>query len=204
MKNTSVTQCHLCALGLWLLSQCCGQCFYDPGPQRWINRDPIGELGGQNLYAFAANDAVDLFDLFGLMDIQPPTSTEPDRDCMAKCEAQYNSCVANATMASLGVGGAAGGGQIFNKTGIKPPGGVAGGGLSGRFSSRTRLNNWPCGKTIGRVPVGTATLIGIAVSSSIGLLSAVRNTRAVWENALQKRISAPSRGHRTCRLTLHR
>jgi hypothetical protein len=40
-RNTSVTQCLLCAFGLWLLSQQCGQCFYDPGQQRWINRDPL-------------------------------------------------------------------------------------------------------------------------------------------------------------------
>jgi RHS repeat-associated protein len=67
MKNKSVTQWLLCAVGLWLLSQQCGRCFYDPGLQRWLNRDPIGELGGLNLYTFARNDSVDKYDAFGLL-----------------------------------------------------------------------------------------------------------------------------------------
>ena len=33
-----------------------GYRFYDPNLQRWLNRDPIGELGGINLYEFAQNN----------------------------------------------------------------------------------------------------------------------------------------------------
>jgi len=33
---------------------------------RWLNRDPIGERGGLNLYAFVGNDGVNLWDLLGL------------------------------------------------------------------------------------------------------------------------------------------
>jgi len=40
--------------------------FYDPGLQRWINRDPIQELGGLNLYDYVGNNPMNLFDLFGL------------------------------------------------------------------------------------------------------------------------------------------
>jgi RHS repeat-associated protein len=36
--------------------------FYDPNLQRWINRDPIGELGGINLYGFVGNDPLNLID----------------------------------------------------------------------------------------------------------------------------------------------
>ncbi len=36
--------------------------FYDPNLQRWINPDPIQELGGLNLYAFTLNNPVGLFD----------------------------------------------------------------------------------------------------------------------------------------------
>jgi RHS repeat-associated protein len=36
--------------------------FYEPHLQRWINRDPIGELGGINLYGFVANDPPNLVD----------------------------------------------------------------------------------------------------------------------------------------------
>ncbi|MBI3850013.1 MAG: RHS repeat-associated core domain-containing protein, partial [Verrucomicrobia bacterium] len=43
-----------------------GYRFYHPNLQRWLNRDPIGERGGLNLFEFAGNDPVDLFDRFGL------------------------------------------------------------------------------------------------------------------------------------------
>ncbi len=40
--------------------------FYDPGAQRWLNRDPIQEAGGINLYRIISNDPVGFIDLFGL------------------------------------------------------------------------------------------------------------------------------------------
>src|SRR6058998_1362990 len=40
--------------------------FYDPNLQRWINRDPIQELGGLNLYAFLQNAPTTVVDPFGL------------------------------------------------------------------------------------------------------------------------------------------
>jgi RHS repeat-associated protein len=39
-----------------------GYRFYDPNTQRWLNRDPIEESGGINLYGFVFNDPVDLYD----------------------------------------------------------------------------------------------------------------------------------------------
>src|SRR6516225_7445185 len=66
MRNKILTQWLLCALGLWLLSQQCGQCFYDPGSQRWINRDPIGEDGGNNLLCFVFNNPANYLDGRGL------------------------------------------------------------------------------------------------------------------------------------------
>src|SRR2546423_1265890 len=42
--------------------------FYDPNLQRWINRDPLVELGGFNLYDFVYNSPLDLVDLWGLAD----------------------------------------------------------------------------------------------------------------------------------------
>ena len=141
---------------------------YDPGTQRWINRDPIEENGGINLYAFVGNDGVDLIDSFGLVELPPPTTTEPDRDCAAGCGKAYDSCVANVVWGSVGLGGLAGGGQGYNKTGLKPRSGVAGGGPNGKYSSRTRLNRWPGGKAIGRAPVGVAVLATIAVSEALG------------------------------------
>jgi RHS repeat-associated protein len=43
-----------------------GYRFYDPANGRWINRDPIGERGGVNLYGMVGNDGVNWVDLFGL------------------------------------------------------------------------------------------------------------------------------------------
>ena len=43
-----------------------GYRFYDPYLQRWVNRDPIGEIGGSNLYGFVLNNPVGLIDLQGL------------------------------------------------------------------------------------------------------------------------------------------
>ncbi|MCI5193369.1 MAG: RHS repeat-associated core domain-containing protein, partial [Candidatus Electrothrix sp. AU1_5] len=43
-----------------------GYRFYAPGVGRWINRDPIGEAGGINLYGFVGNDPIDNIDYLGL------------------------------------------------------------------------------------------------------------------------------------------
>ncbi|MCI5180814.1 MAG: RHS repeat-associated core domain-containing protein, partial [Candidatus Electrothrix sp. AW3_4] len=42
-----------------------GYRFYAPGVGRWINRDPIGEAGGMNLYGFVFNNPVSLVDPTG-------------------------------------------------------------------------------------------------------------------------------------------
>jgi RHS repeat-associated protein len=43
-----------------------GYRFYDPQAQRWINRDPLGEAGGMNLYGFVGNGPVGAVDSSGL------------------------------------------------------------------------------------------------------------------------------------------
>jgi hypothetical protein len=40
--------------------------FYDPGVQRWINRDPINERGGMNLYRYVGNQPTSKVDPRGL------------------------------------------------------------------------------------------------------------------------------------------
>ncbi len=40
--------------------------FYDPNLQRWINRDPVEEEGGNNLYGFVGNDPISSADPVGL------------------------------------------------------------------------------------------------------------------------------------------
>ena len=42
-----------------------GYRWYDPNLQRWLNRDPIQELGGINLYGFVGNDTINKVDPWG-------------------------------------------------------------------------------------------------------------------------------------------
>ena len=49
-------------LGYW------GYRWYSPELGRWLNRDPIGEEGGLNLYLFVGNDPTDSRDLLGLLE----------------------------------------------------------------------------------------------------------------------------------------
>ena len=44
--------------------------YYHPEWGRFLNRDPIEEAGGENLYRFVSNDPVNRWDLLGLADIQ--------------------------------------------------------------------------------------------------------------------------------------
>jgi uncharacterized protein RhaS with RHS repeats len=48
-----------------------GGCYVPGYLQRWLNCDPIGERGGQNLYAFVKNNPIGLTDPLGLYDINP-------------------------------------------------------------------------------------------------------------------------------------
>ena len=52
-----------------------GYRFYSPGMGRWINRDPLGEAGGVNLYAMVGNSPVNGVDEYGL---DPYPCTHPN------------------------------------------------------------------------------------------------------------------------------
>jgi RHS repeat-associated protein len=43
-----------------------GYRFYDPGAGRWLNRDPIEEEGGVNLYGMLLNDPLNWIDVLGM------------------------------------------------------------------------------------------------------------------------------------------
>jgi uncharacterized protein RhaS with RHS repeats len=51
---------------------------YDPNLGRWIQRDPIGEQGGLNLYRYVANDPLNFYDPYGLT-AYPPGFVGPIR-----------------------------------------------------------------------------------------------------------------------------
>jgi len=42
--------------------------YYSPDLGRWLNRDPLGESGGFNLYAIAANNIINRWDYLGMCD----------------------------------------------------------------------------------------------------------------------------------------
>lgn len=50
---------------------------YSPELASWMTRDPIGESGGVNLYAFCGNDPVGRFDPLGMFVVIPPHIYEP-------------------------------------------------------------------------------------------------------------------------------
>jgi RHS repeat-associated protein len=55
-----------------------GRRFYEPNFSRWLNRDPIQELGGINLYRFVGNNPINRIDPFGLTTyVWPPEYTPP-------------------------------------------------------------------------------------------------------------------------------
>lgn len=47
---------------------------YSPGLGRWINRDPIGEAGGLNLYAAMGNSPTNFSDAYGLWKTAEPST----------------------------------------------------------------------------------------------------------------------------------
>jgi len=61
MKNRieqSRIRTSLIGLAALLLMPQAGRCFFNPSAGRWLNRDPIEESGGANLFAFAANEPI--------------------------------------------------------------------------------------------------------------------------------------------------
>ena len=57
-----------------------GHRYYSPTLARFLNRDPIGEAGGMNLYAFVGNDPVNRWDVLGLAPIVRPRVDELTAD----------------------------------------------------------------------------------------------------------------------------
>ncbi|MFM1945070.1 MAG: hypothetical protein RI897_4052 [Verrucomicrobiota bacterium] len=63
-----------------------GYRFYNPSTGRWINRDPIGERGGINLYGFVGNEPLAAVDPFGKLKYVPETSFD---ECVHNCRVDY-------------------------------------------------------------------------------------------------------------------
>ena len=63
MKTT--TRMNLIVATATLLAATASQAFFDPHIGRFASRDPIGERGGKNLYAFVGNDPINRSDYLG-------------------------------------------------------------------------------------------------------------------------------------------
>jgi RHS repeat-associated protein len=48
-----------------------GYRYFDPATGRWMNRDPIGEKGGSNIYKILYNNTIDKFDVLGMFEYPP-------------------------------------------------------------------------------------------------------------------------------------
>jgi len=86
----------------WLLSLADANAFYDPGLQRWINRDPIEEDGGLNLNSFVFNASINSVDHFGLAIVFVPSDWQgapPLGDTIVPCPGRPSGVSLQANMA---------------------------------------------------------------------------------------------------------
>ncbi len=76
-----------------------GYRLYDPNTQRWLNRDPIGEDGGYNLYRFAGSNPISTVDPIGLwypgFPGKPTVPTQPPIDCSGYAQLRTAFCEDN-------------------------------------------------------------------------------------------------------------
>jgi hypothetical protein len=146
--------------------------FYNPQSGRWLNRDPLREDGGFNLYTYVLNDPLSEVDPFGLDFTRYLVTSKPDPSCVAQCDKQFEDCInKNTVFCSIGGGAAGAGAQFYNKTGRYPgKERLLGGPPSGDYTSRTRLRfGRGMGRTVGRASVGAVAVIGAGVADLIAL-----------------------------------
>ena len=92
MKAKTNTLLIVVALLAYWVSLCNASAFYDPGAQRWLNRDPIAERGGKNIFEFVLNSPLFWFDAFGLDQgsLNSVLSVAQAGDCKGAKEAYQN------------------------------------------------------------------------------------------------------------------
>jgi hypothetical protein len=106
----------------WLLLASTSHAYYQAEQGRWLNRDPITEKGGVNVYAFVSNNSISYVDEHGLKygnpvsgpdgPVYPPDPSEPNpggggHNCEAilddidDCVADGLACVAKGEAAAV-------------------------------------------------------------------------------------------------------
>ena len=97
MKTPKQSRWALITLLAWLAATPAAHAFYNQSTGRWLNRDPIGELGFEtprlkrtrgfasagNLYGFVSNNPLNSFDVFGLYEYEwEGNFTEPEKQAI--------------------------------------------------------------------------------------------------------------------------
>jgi hypothetical protein len=86
------------ALLTWLLASQTGHCSYNPTTGRWLNRDPVEESGGPNLYGFAINRPLSVVDYLGAAAISDEWLLSPC--CNGQDYDVHTSCCCKGTVVS--------------------------------------------------------------------------------------------------------
>jgi RHS repeat-associated protein len=111
--------------------------FYDPTLQRWLNRDPIFEAGGINLYGFVGNNPLTSIDPFGLDEIDDWLGLPPGGGYRAGCLTDNN-------FTNPVTGESRTGGQLAGDIGLAVGEGVGSAAIAGPISKAL-------GKAAGRI-----------------------------------------------------
>lgn len=77
-----------------------GSCFYNPQPGRWLNRDPIEEKGGLNIYQHVNNDPIIHFDSLGQLVVFPFPGLSICGNCAGKTFNSLTHCCCNGKIVS--------------------------------------------------------------------------------------------------------
>ena len=146
--------------------------FYSPGLGRWINRDPIGEDGGTNLYGFVGNDPVNGVDEFGLFGFGVQGSSAVNGGAVTGISGGLGTGIGLATSSSAGIGVF---GPLINPNmNNSSVGTYASSGGFARFGNKSAFTTTPAGQREGvfGADVGAGGSLFVTNADSAGQMSA--------------------------------